>query len=136
LHSQLEAQLQFKIPAEREGSLQTRSRPMKAIDLRDLLKGTMCGADFATLGLAAFPKEAKCLPAAAIKDGVVKPEDLVEETRVTFSLPSAPSSAPSQSPLALLVAQRASRVCLALMNCLVGRLSNGKSFQVSVIGLR
>ena len=57
---------------------------MKAIDRRDLLKGIMCGAAVATLGLAALPKEAKSLPAAAIQDGVVEPEDLVEEAAVTI----------------------------------------------------
>ena len=56
---------------------------MKAIDRRDLLKGIICGAAVATLGLAALPEQAKSLPAAAIKDGVVEPEDLIEEARVT-----------------------------------------------------
>jgi len=50
---------------------------------RDLLKAIISGAAVATLGLAALPKEAKSLPAAAMKDGVVEPEDLVEEARVT-----------------------------------------------------
>ena len=39
----------------------------------------------ATLGLTVIPKAAKSLPLGAVKAGVVKPQDLVEEARVLFT---------------------------------------------------
>ena len=56
---------------------------MKQIDRRSLLTGIICGAAIATVGLTILPKAAKSLPLGAIKAGAVKPEDLVEEARVT-----------------------------------------------------
>jgi hypothetical protein len=56
---------------------------MKEIDRRSVLTGIICGAAVATVGLAAMPNAAKSLPLGAVKAGAVKPEDLVEEARVT-----------------------------------------------------
>jgi hypothetical protein len=56
---------------------------MEAIDRRGVLMGMLCGALVAGVGLTVVPKAAKSLPLAAIKAGAVKPQDLVEETRVT-----------------------------------------------------
>ena len=55
---------------------------MKEIDRRSVLTGILCGA-VASVGLAIVPKPAKSLPLADIKAGAVKPQDLVEEARVT-----------------------------------------------------
>jgi hypothetical protein len=56
---------------------------MEQIDRRSLLTGIICSAAIATVGLTILPKAAKSLPLGAIKAGAVKPEDLVEEARVT-----------------------------------------------------
>jgi hypothetical protein len=56
---------------------------MKAIDRRSVLTGILCGAAVATTGLAIIPKAAQSLPLGTIKSGVVEPERLVEEARVT-----------------------------------------------------
>lgn len=57
---------------------------MKEIDRRAILTGMVCGAAVATVGLAAIPRAAQSMPLGAIKAGAVKPEDLVEEARVTI----------------------------------------------------
>ena len=56
---------------------------MKEIDRRSVLTGIICGAAVATVGLAVMPRAAKSMPLGAIKAGAVKPQDLVEEARVT-----------------------------------------------------
>ena len=56
---------------------------MKEIDRRSVLTGILCGAAVATVGVAIMPKAAKSLPLANVKAGDVKPQDLVEEARVT-----------------------------------------------------
>ena len=56
---------------------------MTEIDRRSVLTGILCGAAIATFGLTVMPKAAKSLPLGAVKAGAVKPEDLVEEARVT-----------------------------------------------------
>jgi hypothetical protein len=57
---------------------------MKEIDRRAVLTGMICGVAVATVGLAAIPRAAQSMPLGAIKAGAVKPEDLVEEARVTI----------------------------------------------------
>jgi hypothetical protein len=57
---------------------------MTEIDRRAVLTGMICGAAAATIGLAAIPRAAQSMPLGAIKAGAVKPEDLVEEARVTI----------------------------------------------------
>jgi hypothetical protein len=57
---------------------------MKEIDRRAVLTGMICGAAVATVGLAAIPRAAQSMPLGATKAGAVKPEDLVEEARVTI----------------------------------------------------
>jgi hypothetical protein len=44
---------------------------------------SICGAAVATVGWAILPRAAKSMPFGAIKAGAVKPQDLVEEARVT-----------------------------------------------------
>ena len=61
---------------------------MKEIDRRSVLTGIICGAAVATVGLAIMPNAAKSLPLADIKAGDVKPQDLVEEARVTVHVHS------------------------------------------------
>lgn len=56
---------------------------MTEINRRTVLTGILCGAAIATVGLTVMPKAAKSLPLGAVKAGAVKPEDLVEEARVT-----------------------------------------------------
>ena len=56
---------------------------MKEIDRRSVLTGILCGAAIATVGLTVMPRTAKSLPSGALKAGAVKPENLVEEARVT-----------------------------------------------------
>jgi hypothetical protein len=56
---------------------------MQEIDRRSVFTGILCGAAVATIGLALMPTAAKSLPLAAIKDGAVRPKELVEEARVT-----------------------------------------------------
>jgi hypothetical protein len=56
---------------------------MKAIDRRSVVAGFLCGGVIAAMALTVMPKAAKSLPLGAVKAGVVKPQDLVEETRVT-----------------------------------------------------
>jgi len=56
---------------------------MTEIDRRHVLTGILCGAVVATVGLTVIPKAAQSLPLGAVKAGAVKPEDLVEEARVT-----------------------------------------------------
>jgi len=56
---------------------------MTEIDRRRVLTGILCGAAVATVGLSVMPKAAQSLPLGTIKAGVVKPERLVEEARVT-----------------------------------------------------
>ena len=56
---------------------------MTEIDRRSVLTGILCGAAIATVGLTVMPKAAKSLPLGVVKAGAVKPEDLVEEARVT-----------------------------------------------------
>ena len=62
---------------------QTRSRPLKEMDRRSVITGIVCGAAVATFGLTVIPKAAKSLPLDAVKAGAVKPQDLVDEARVT-----------------------------------------------------
>lgn len=57
---------------------------MKEIDRRAILTGMISGAAVATVGWAAIPREAQSMPLGAIKARAVKPEDLVEEARVTI----------------------------------------------------
>ena len=56
---------------------------MKEIDRRSVITGIVCGAAVATFGLTVIPKAAKSLPLDAVKAGAVKPQDLIEEARVT-----------------------------------------------------
>jgi hypothetical protein len=56
---------------------------MEEIDRRSVLTGILCGVAIATVGLAVMPKAAKSMPLGALKAGAVKPQDLVEEARVT-----------------------------------------------------
>ena len=56
---------------------------MKEIDRRSVLTGILCGTAIATVGLTVMPQTAKSLPSGALKAGAVKPENLVEEARVT-----------------------------------------------------
>lgn len=56
---------------------------MQEIDRRSVLTAILCGGAIVTLGLAASPKVAKALPLGTVKAGAVKPDDLVEEARVT-----------------------------------------------------
>ena len=56
---------------------------MMEIDRRSVLTGIICGAAIATVGLTVMPKAAKSLPLGVVKADAVKPEDLVEEARVT-----------------------------------------------------
>ena len=55
---------------------------MQEIDRRSVLN-ILCGGAIAAVGLAVMPKAAQSLPLGSVKAGVVKPEDLVEEARVT-----------------------------------------------------
>jgi hypothetical protein len=55
---------------------------MKEIDRRSVLTGLLCGAAVASIGLALMPKAAHSTPLAASKEGVMKPEGIVEEARV------------------------------------------------------
>ena len=87
---------------------------MKEIDRRSVLTGILCGAAIATVGLTVMPKAAKSLPLGAVKAGAVKPEDLVEEARVTVRVHPRRRHR-RRIPLALLVAQGTSRVWLALV---------------------
>jgi hypothetical protein len=61
---------------------------MKEIDRRSVLTGIQCGAAVATVGLTVMPQTAKSLPLANIKAGAAKPQDLVEEARVTVHVHS------------------------------------------------
>jgi hypothetical protein len=56
---------------------------MTEIDRRSVLTGIICGAAIATVGLTTMPQAAKSLPLGTVKAGVVQPERLVEEARVT-----------------------------------------------------
>jgi hypothetical protein len=56
---------------------------MKELDRRAILRGMICGAAVATIGLAAIPRAAQAMPLGALKANAVKPENLVEEARVT-----------------------------------------------------
>jgi hypothetical protein len=56
---------------------------MEEIDRRSVLTGILCGVAIATVGLAVMPNAAKSMPLGALKAGAVKPQDLVEEARVT-----------------------------------------------------
>ena len=56
---------------------------MEEIDRRSVLTGILCGVAIATVGLAVMPKAAKSMPLGALKASAVKPQDLVEEARVT-----------------------------------------------------
>ena len=56
---------------------------MTEIDRRSVLTGILCGAAVATVGLTIIPKAAQSLPLGAAKAGIVKPDRLVEEARVT-----------------------------------------------------
>jgi hypothetical protein len=56
---------------------------MTEFDRRHVLRGILCGAVVATVGLTVIPKAAQSLPLGAVKSGVVKPDRLVEEARVT-----------------------------------------------------
>jgi hypothetical protein len=57
---------------------------MKEIDRRSVFTGILCGAAVASIGLSVLPKAAQSTPLAASKEGVVKPEGLVEEARVAL----------------------------------------------------
>ena len=59
---------------------------MKEIDRRAILTGLICGAAVATVGLAAIPRAAQSMPLDAVKAGAVKPQDLIEEARVTVNV--------------------------------------------------
>jgi hypothetical protein len=59
---------------------------MEEIDRRSVLTAILCGGAIATVGMTIMPKAAKSLPLGTIKAGVVKPEDLVEEARVTVQV--------------------------------------------------
>src|SRR6476620_9902611 len=82
LHIAFRATLSAKL-SMRSLQSQTRSRPMKEMDRRSVITGIVCGAAVATFGLTVIPKAAKSLPLGAIKSGAAKPQDLVEEARVT-----------------------------------------------------
>jgi len=56
---------------------------MEVIDRRRVLTGIICGAAVATVGVAVMPRAAKSMPLGSITAGAVKPQDLVEEARVT-----------------------------------------------------
>ena len=56
---------------------------MKEMDRRSVIAGIARGAAVATFGLNVMPQTAKSLPSGALKAGAVKPENLVEEARVT-----------------------------------------------------
>lgn len=61
---------------------------MTEVDRRKVLTGVLCGAVFATVGSTIIPKAAKSLPLGAVTAGVVKPDRLVEEARVTVHVHS------------------------------------------------
>ena len=67
---------------------ETRSRPMKEMDRRSVITGIVCGAAVATFSLTVIPRAAQSLPLGAVKSGAVKPQDLVEEARVTVHVNS------------------------------------------------
>jgi hypothetical protein len=50
---------------------------------RSVITGIIFGAAVATFGLTVIPKAAKSLPLGTVKAGAVKPQDIVEEARVT-----------------------------------------------------
>jgi hypothetical protein len=56
---------------------------MKEVDRRSVVTGLLCGGVITAMGLTVMPKTAKSLPLGAVKGGVVNPQDLVEEARVT-----------------------------------------------------
>ena len=56
---------------------------MQEIDRRSVFTAILCGGAIAAVGLTAMPKTAKSLPLGTVKAGAAKPEDLVEEARVT-----------------------------------------------------
>jgi DNA-binding transcriptional LysR family regulator len=57
---------------------------MEQIDRRRVLTGLLCGVAAASLGVSVLPKMARSTPlATAAKEGLVKPDALVEEARVT-----------------------------------------------------
>jgi hypothetical protein len=56
---------------------------MKELDRRDVLTAFLCGGAIVAVGVTAMPKVARSLPLGSVKAGVAKPEDLVEEARVT-----------------------------------------------------
>lgn len=56
---------------------------MKQIDRRSVLTGLLCGAAVASLGASVLPKVARSTPlATAAKEGLLKPDPLVEQARV------------------------------------------------------
>jgi DNA-binding transcriptional LysR family regulator len=56
---------------------------MKEIDRRSVLTGLLCGAAIASVGVSILPKMAQSTPLmTAAKEGITKPEALVEEARV------------------------------------------------------
>jgi hypothetical protein len=57
---------------------------MKEIDRRSVVTGFLCGGVIAAMGLTVMPKAARSLPlGGAVTGGIVKPQALVEEARVT-----------------------------------------------------
>ncbi len=56
---------------------------MKELDRREVLTAILGGGAIVAVGLTAIPKAARSLPLGTVKAGVVEPEDLVEEARVT-----------------------------------------------------
>ena len=59
---------------------------MKEIDRRSVFTGIICGGAIAAIGLTAIPRAAISLPLGAVKAGALKPQDLVEEARVTVNV--------------------------------------------------
>ena len=56
---------------------------MKEIDRRSVLTGLLCGAAIASVGVSIVPKMALSTPLmTAAKEGIAKPEPLVQEARV------------------------------------------------------
>src|SRR5262245_34902157 len=62
---------------------QTWRGTMQEIDRRSVLTSILCGGAIATVGLTLMPKAGMSLPLGTVKAGIAKPEDLVEEARVT-----------------------------------------------------
>lgn len=60
---------------------------MSMIDRRTLIGGLACGAAVAAIGAVAMPKTGFAAPLGALKEGVSRPESLVEDAQVVVVVP-------------------------------------------------